>query len=75
MSVLDELRESITALFLNGVADTGTVRAVFDAFEALHPGLVDYSYQCPSCGEMQHGLPCGIEMLPNVCPACAKEAP
>jgi len=48
MSVLDELRERL-------ISETRTccdhlVTAAFDAFEAAHPGLADYTGRCCNCG-------------------------
>jgi len=76
---LDELRADI----IRGVLSPDVIWRKFDAFEAAHPGLRDFTYHCPNCeragafdGELVSywwGAK-GVCSSIVLCPACAKEA-
>ena len=52
MKPLDELRESTKREARWAIMNAdAAIDAAFDAFEALHPGLVDYTRVCATCGE------------------------
>ena len=93
MGALDELRKQVDD-FIEEVEGAGPVSrelmgALFDAFEAAHPGLVDMSVcgsHCPAfdgisdsdetyCHIYSHTPPVvGAPCHRLTCPACAKDA-
>ena len=86
---LDELREEINSHGPYEAADQPdweTIRSVLkaiDAFEAEHPGLVDFTFRCQRCGAVEAPSPAGVSLVDIeasvalaglICPDCAAKS-